>query len=128
MEVRLLVELLIVIDAERQASLSDGCSGARNLRREEPRGHGRHHAIAADAVKFRNFDVQSVAGDFRVMPIDRKGDGRVAEHAEVEGVVRVLPDVFAADYDALAESLLEAGMKLIAEARLQAFPRHRKCS
>ena len=53
------------------------------------------------------------------MPVDRKGDGRVAQHAEVESIVRVLPDVFAAHNSALAEGLLESGMELVAETGLQ---------
>ena len=63
--------------------------------------------------------MQRIAGNLGVMPVDGEGDGRVAQHAEVEGVVGVLPDVLAADHDMLAEGLLQAGMELVAEAGLQ---------
>ncbi len=53
------------------------------------------------------------------MPVDGEGDGRVAEDAEVEGVVGVLPDVFAAEHGPLAEGLLEAGMELVAVAGVE---------
>ena len=53
------------------------------------------------------------------MPVDGEEDGRVAQDAEVEGVVRVLPDVLAADHGLLAEGLLQSGVKLVAEAGLQ---------
>jgi hypothetical protein len=62
--------------------------------------------------------VKRVARDLGVVPVNGEGDGRIAEDTEVEGVVGVLPDVFAADDDALAEGLLEAGVKLVAEAGL----------
>ena len=62
---------------------------------------------------------QSEAGNLGVVPVDGERDGRVAEHAEVEGVVGVLPDVLAADDEVFAEGLLEAGMKLVAEAGLK---------
>ena len=50
--------------------------------------------------------------------------GRVAEHAEVEGLVRVLPDVFSIHHQILAKSLLKAGMKFIAVAGTQRRGRH----
>src|SRR5579859_4478113 len=53
------------------------------------------------------------------MPVDRKGNWRIAQDTEVEGVMRVLPDVVAAEDQVFAKGLLEAGVKLVAEARLQ---------
>ena len=58
-------------------------------------------------------------GNLRVVPVDRERDRRIAEHAEVEGVVGVLPDVVAADDEVLAEGLLQPGVKLVAESGLQ---------
>ena len=66
-----------------------------------------------------DLDVQSVAGNLRVVPVDREGDRGVAEHAEVESIVCVLPDVLAADDGIPAEGLLEARVELVAESRLQ---------
>ena len=62
--------------------------------------------------------MQGIAGNLRIVPVDGEGNWRVAEDAEVESVVRVLPDVFAADDDALAECLFQACVKFVAEARL----------
>ena len=53
------------------------------------------------------------------MPIDRERNRRIAEHAEVECVVGVLPDVVAADDEILAKGLLQPGMKLVLESWLQ---------
>jgi len=70
-------------------------------------------------VVFRDLHIRSIAGDLRVMPIDGEGNGRVAEYAEVEGVVRVLPEIFAAYNNPLADGLLESGVKLVAIAGVQ---------
>ena len=122
-----LVEAFVVVDAEGLAALADGGAGARRLRREEARRDGGHDDEAREIVEVGDIGAEREAGDFGVMPVDGKGDGRVAEHAEVEGVVRVLPDVLAADDEVLAEGLLEAGVELIAKAGLRGFRRRRVC-
>ena len=114
-----LVEFLVVIDAEGKSALPDGCAGAGDLRREEARRHRGHDDEGGDVVEVRHIGTQGEAGDLGVVPVDGEGDGRVAEDAEVEGVVGVLPDVVAADDEVLAEGLLETGVKLVAEAGLQ---------
>jgi hypothetical protein len=53
------------------------------------------------------------------MPVDREEDRRVAQDGKVEGVVRVFPDVLAAEHEILAEGLLQAGMELVAVAGLK---------
>src|ERR1039457_988284 len=50
------------------------------------------------------------------MPVDGEGNRGVAQHAEIECVVRVLPDVLSAYDYLLADGLLKAGVKLVAEA------------
>src|SRR5271170_8111024 len=52
------------------------------------------------------------------MPIDGESDGSIAQHAEVEGIVGVFPDVVSTEDEILSERLLDAGMKLVAKARL----------
>src|SRR5579859_5134934 len=52
------------------------------------------------------------------MPVDGEGDRSIAEHAEIEGVVRVFPDVVAAEYQVFPKSLLQTGMKFVAKAWL----------
>src|ERR1039458_3920785 len=53
------------------------------------------------------------------MPINGERDGRVAQHAEVEAVVGVLPDIFAAQNEVPANRLLQPGVELVAESRRQ---------
>jgi len=53
------------------------------------------------------------------MPVDGERNRRVAQDAEVEGIVGVLPDVLAAHHGMLSEALLQAGVELVAETGLK---------
>jgi hypothetical protein len=119
LDVGSLVELLVVVDAEGIAALSDGCACTCGLLWEEAGSHRRHHDEGGDVVEVGDFSPQVEAGYLRVVPVDGKEDRRVAEDAEVERVVGVLPDVVAGDDEVLAEGLLETNMELVAEARLK---------
>ena len=119
LHVRRLVEPLIVIDAERQSRLADRGPGSGNLRRKEASGNRRHHDERRDVMEVRHIGAQREARDLRVVPVDREGDRSIAQNAEVERVMRVLPDVFAAEHHIFSESLLQAGMELVAKAGLQ---------
>ena len=66
-----------------------------------------------------DFRIKRIARNLGVMPVDGEEDGGVAQDAEVEGVVGVLPDVLAADHHILADGLLESGMKLVAETGIE---------
>ena len=68
---------------------------------------------------------QVKARDLGVMPVDREGDGGVAQDGEIKGIVGVLPNVVAGEDEVLADSLLQTRMELIAEARLRAWWRRR---
>ena len=96
-----------------------GRTGPGRLRRKEARCHRRHDHERADVVVVGDIRAQGEAGDLGVVPVDGKGDRRIAEHAEVEGIVGVFPDVVAAKHKILARCLLEAGMKLVAETGLK---------
>ena len=107
---------------------SHGCACAGDLRREEAGRDGGHDDKGGEAVDswgrrhvWRSRGSWSYASRW-------ESDGRVAEDAEVEGVVRVLPDVLAADDSVLAEGLLEAGVELIAKAGTAARWRRRASS
>ncbi len=63
--------------------------------------------------------MERIAGDLGVMPVYGEEDWSIAQHTEIESVVGVLPDVFAAHDDPLAESLLQTSMELVAVAWLQ---------
>ena len=58
-------------------------------------------------------------GIFELDPLDGKSDRRVAQHAEVVGLVRVFPDVLAIQHEVFSEGLLETGVEFIAPARTQ---------
>ena len=117
---RRLVEPLIVVDTEGVANRNPaGGAGAGYLRREEAgRNRGRDE-IRTEAMGLWNFGTDCKTRNLRVVPVDGEGDGCVTQHAEVEGVVRVLPDVLAAHHGMFSEGLLHAGVELIAEAGLQ---------
>ena len=78
----------------------------------------RHHDVCAQVVVVGNIDAKREAGNLGVVPVDGEGDRRVAEHAEIEGVMGVLPDVVTAHDEVLAKSLLQASMEFILEPGL----------
>src|SRR5450755_2298580 len=110
---------LVVVDAEGVAALPDRRASPSRLGWEEAGGHRRHDDEGGHVVEVGHFGTQVEAGDLRVVPVDRKEDRRVAQDAEVEGVVGVLPDVISGEDEVFAEGLLEASMKLVAEAGLE---------
>ncbi len=110
-----LVEFFVVIDAECISALARCSSSPGRLRRKEACGHRGHDGVDAEVAITRHLDVQSIARNLGVVPIDGEGDGCIAEHAEVERVMGVLPDVLAAEEYILTELLLQAGMELVAE-------------
>src|SRR5882757_3977704 len=122
---RCLVEPFIVIDAEGKSTASDRSAGTGDLRREEAGSNRRHHDERRKVVEVGNIGANCEAWDLRVVPIDWKGNRRVAEHAEVKRVVSVLPDVVATDNEVLAKCLLQSGVKFVLEPRLKVSRRIR---
>jgi hypothetical protein len=118
LHVRRLVEPFIMIDSERQSGLSHRGPSSGNLRREEASGHRGHHDKRRDVMKVRHIGAQREARDLCIVPIDGKSDGSIAQNAEVECIMRVLPDVFAAEDHILSESLLQSGVEFVAKAWL----------
>src|ERR1700677_3598695 len=76
-------------------------------------------------MKIWHIRAQRETGDFRIVPIDRKSDGRVTQNTEVKSIVGIFPNVVPAEHKVLAESLLEAGMEFVAKTGLQGsrYPR-----
>src|SRR5664280_2224473 len=111
------VELLVMVNTEGQTTLPYGHTQATGLRREEPGRHARHHDQCGHAVVIRHADPHIEAADFRVVPSDRKSDGRRSQDAEVVSVMGVLPDVVAADNEIFSECLLESGVEFVAIPR-----------
>src|ERR1700692_477833 len=89
LNVRSLVELFVVVDAERQSSLPYRGPCPRYLWRKESCGDRGHDRVGTEVVILRNLNVQCIAWNLGVVPVNRKCDRRVAEHAEVKRVVRV---------------------------------------
>ena len=104
----------VVIDAEHALGWRgrDSADG----RREEARGDVGQHDKRAQAVVVGKASTNGEAGDLGITPFDGEVDGAGAEYVEVVGVVRVLPEILAAQDEVLAEGLLQAGVELIAEA------------
>ena len=119
LQVRRLIELFIMIDAEGISALADRGARPGNLRRKEASGDGRHHYERREVVKVGHIDTQREARDLRIVPVDGEGDGSIAQDAEIEGIVGVFPDVIPTENQILSESLLDAGVKFVAKARLQ---------
>ena len=104
----------------RNTSLPTGRGAdSADLRFKEARRHVRHHDERRQSVEVRHAAADRKAGDLGSRPLDRKRDRRVAQHAEVVGLVRVLPDVFAVKDKVLPKGLLETSVKLIAPTRTQ---------
>src|ERR1700733_12694238 len=97
LEMRGLVVAFVMVDTEGKAALAHRSAGSGDLGWKEAGGDRGHHDIGAEVVIIGNVDAESEAGNLRVVPVDGESDRGVAEHAEVEGVVRVLPDVAAAE-------------------------------
>src|SRR5437016_2314910 len=87
------VELLVVVDAEHGSTLPNRYPEAPNLRREIARRDAGHHHQRRKSVEIRHAGADCVSGNLRIMPIDRKGNRRIAQHAEVVRVVCVLPQI-----------------------------------
>ncbi len=95
------------------------CSGSGDLRGKKPGGYAGHDHEGRQTVVVGHGPADGKAGNFRIVPFDRKCDRRVAQHAEIVGVVRVFPDVFSVEDEVLSKCLLQAGVEFIAEAGRQ---------
>src|SRR5271155_1942120 len=101
--------------SRRRGSSSD----AADLRGEEARRNTGHHDISGKAVEIWDARTDGVAGDFRTIPFYGIGDRGAAQHAKIERLVGVLPNVLAIDDQVFSEGLLKTGVELIAVARTQ---------
>ena len=127
MQVRGLVEILVVVDAEYLAAARRGADPA-DLRLEEARRHVGHDDERRQAVEVRHAAADGIAGNLGVVPLDGKGDRRVAQHAEIVRSVRVLPDVLAVHHEVPSEGLLETGVELVAPAGAQRRGRYARAN
>src|ERR1700693_3654337 len=111
---RCLVEHLVMVDPEygrgRRRRDSADCW------REKARSDVRKHDQAREAVKIRNATANGKARNLGIVPFDGKENGTGTEHVEIISVVRVFPDVIAAEDEILAEGLLQTGVEFIAKA------------
>src|SRR5580704_1229876 len=112
-----LVEHLVVVDSEYRRGR--GRRDSTDCRREEARSDVRKHDQGREAVKIRNATANGKAGNLGIVPFDGKENGTGTEHVEIIAVVRVFPDVIAAEDEVLAEGLLQTGVEFIAKAGYQ---------
>ena len=89
LQMRSLIELLVVIDAEHRATLSDRDAKTAHLRRKIACSHAGHHNERRQAVKVRHTCADREPGNFGIVPNNGKRDRRVAQHTEFECIVRV---------------------------------------
>src|SRR5580700_2865854 len=90
-----------------------------DLRLEESRRHARHHHESAESMIVRHASPKGKARDLRVVPLYRERDRSIAQDAEIEAVMGVLPDVISVDDEVLAERLLKSSVKFIAPSGMQ---------
>src|SRR5215472_12463461 len=81
--------------------------------------------VSLQTMNVRRADTSCDAVQLRIVPGDRECDGGVQKRAEVVSVVRVFPEIVQVHQHELANGLLEAAVKLIAEPRLD---RHGVCA
>src|SRR5437660_10601298 len=72
-----------------------------------------HYGQDREAMEVGNADARVEPADLRVVPPDRKEDGRIQQVAEVISVVRVLPEVVPIDDEVSSERLLESCMESV---------------
>ena len=125
LQVRSLIESLVMVDTENSRGRQRSGSCSSDLWFKEPGRDAGHYHQRAEAMVDRHAGAQREAGNLGVVPLNREGDRRVAQHAEVVGVMRVLPDIFAIDDQEFAKGLLQASMEFIAIAGNQSRQRSR---
>jgi hypothetical protein len=91
LQVSCLVELLVVIDAEREpAAIRYGRTGAANLGLEEACSHTGKDHLRRKAMQIRHGYAAGISGNLSVVPFNRERDRCIAQHAEIVAIVRVL--------------------------------------
>src|SRR6266702_5067857 len=66
-----------------------------------------------------NAHASSNSGNFRVVPLNRKGERGTPEHPEVVSVVGIFPDVFAGKDQISSCSLLQSHVELVTPSRTE---------
>ncbi len=110
------VELFIVIDPERPSGRGNR-PGPADLWSEKAGGHTGEHHERGKSVEVRNAHAARVSWNLGAVPFNREGDGCSAQHAEIVGIVCVLPDVLTGKDKVLPESLLQPRVEFIAPAQ-----------
>ena len=116
LQMRCLLELLVVVNTECTFRREVRAQPA-NLRIEEARVYAAHYHERCQAVIVRDARTDGKPADFGPVPCDRKRDWCIEKYAEVESIVRVLPQVIAVNDQVAPERLLEPGVKLISLPR-----------
>ena len=115
-----LVELLVVVDAERKSGSGRHCrTCSTDLRLEKARRHAGEDHERGEAMDIGHAHTPSISGNLGVVPFNGERDRSVAEHTEVITIVRVLRNPLARKDQVLPERLLNPGMEFIAKTGTQ---------
>src|SRR5258706_8482373 len=112
-----LVELLVMVDTEDSTRRRGSGSRSPQLREEVAGRHAGEDHERGKSMEVWYANPPRECWNFVVMPLDREGDGRSPQDAEVVGPMRVLPDVLAGEDKISSERLLDAGVEFVAPAR-----------
>src|SRR4029077_13598600 len=107
-------ELLIVVDTKNSYRRRRSGTRAPELRSEESCGHAGEDHQGGESVDAWYAHASRESRNLRVVPFNGKRERGCTENAEVVGIVRVFPDVFAGEDEVAPECLLDPGMKFVA--------------
>src|SRR5262249_13019626 len=115
LQMRGLVEFFVVVDAKNGTVLPGRQSKSANLRWKITRSNTRHYDESSKSMEIWHARANRVARNFGIVPDDRKCNGSIAQHAEVERIARVLPEIFAVNHKIFSKSLFETRVEFVAK-------------
>src|SRR5256885_1399512 len=104
-----------MVDAKHGTALSYCDSQPTDLRRKIPGGDAGHNYQCGEAMEVRDTRANGPSRNLGIVPNDGEGHRGIAEHAEVEAVVGVLPDVLPVDDQIFSKGLLQPGVELVSK-------------
>jgi len=94
--VRRLVELFVVVNAERESGAGrNRRARSADLWLEKARRHAGEDHERRKTMQVRHAHAARISGNFGVVPFNGEKDRGVAEHTEIVAIVRVLRDPLA---------------------------------
>src|ERR1041385_6847732 len=120
LQVRRLVELFVVVDAEREDIISassrrDGASSAK-LGVIEMRGNTREDEQSRESMDVRHAQASGNTGNFGIVPFNWECEGSAPKYAKVICIMGVFPNILAREDQITPQGLLQAYVEFIAPA------------